>query len=149
MIEWRWYQFSELTVQALYAILALREDVFVIEQHCLYRDLDGKDQHAEHLCGWQAGELIAYCRVLPEDISYPDMLSIGRIVTAQFTRGKGVGRELITQALAHTEKTKPTVAIKISAQYYLERFYHSFGFITQGEPYDEDGILHIAMVLTR
>ena len=150
MITWQWTHFDDLSPARLYAMLALRQEVFVLEQACLYPDLDGLDLHAHHLLGWQPctdGQpvLAATLRCLAPGAKYTEM-SLGRIVTSPATRGTGLGRELVAQGIALAERLHPGHAIRIGAQAHLEHFYASFGFRTVSAPYDEDGILHIDML---
>ncbi|CAH0219800.1 Acetyltransferase SACOL1063 [Massilia sp. Bi118] len=150
MITWQWNGFNALTVAQLYAMLALRQEVFVLEQTCLYPDIDGLDPGAQHLLGWREvdgkAELVAHLRCLAPGAKYEEM-SIGRVVTSPAARGSGLGRELVAQGVALAQQLHPGHAIRIGAQAHLEAFYNSFGFVTVSEPYDEDGILHIDMVL--
>jgi ElaA protein len=150
MITWQWSGFAGLTVAQLYAMLALRQEVFVLEQTCLYPDIDGLDPEAHHLLGWRDAdgkpELVAHLRCLAPGAKYTEM-SIGRVVTSPAARGTGLGRELVAQGIALARRLHPGHAIRIGAQAHLEAFYASFGFVTVSEPYDEDGILHIDMVL--
>lgn len=148
MQQWEWRTFEELNNQELYDILSLRQEVFVIEQHCFYSDLDYQDQQAMHLLGINEGKLTAYLRLLPAHTPYPDAVSFGRVLTAPFARGRGLGKDLITQVLLYLDKRQNTLPIMISAQLYLERFYQSFGFETISGPYDEAGIPHIKMKKT-
>lgn len=148
MQQWEWRTFEELNNQELYDILSLRQEVFVIEQHCFYSDLDYQDQQAMHLLGINEGKLTAYLRLLPTHTPYPDAVSFGRVLTAPFARGRGLGKDLITQVLLYLDKKQNTLPIMISAQLYLERFYQSFGFETISGPYDEAGIPHIKMKKT-
>ena len=150
MIEWQWSSFTDLTAAQLYEMLALRQQVFVLEQACLYPDLDGLDQDAWHLLGWRQEAdgrraLAATLRCLAPGAKYAEM-SLGRIATSAAARGTGVGRELVATGIALAERLHPGHAIRIGAQAYLERFYGSFGFRTVSDPYDEDGILHIDML---
>ena len=145
MIVWHWRSFDELTVHELYAILALRQDVFNVEQICSEPDIDHRDKQAQHLLGLQNNQLVAYLRLFEPDSVYPGAMSIGRVVTAQSARGQGIGKEAMQQAMLHIEKSGNTAPIVISAQIYLTQFYESFGFRTEGEPYDEAGIIHIKM----
>ena len=150
MITWQWNSFADLTAAQLYAMLALRQEVFVLEQACLYPDIDGLDPGAHHLLGWRSDggrpALVAHLRCLAPGAKYDEM-SIGRVVTSPAARGTGLGRELVAQGLALARALHPGHAIRIGAQAHLERFYASFGFVTVSEPYDEDGILHIDMLL--
>lgn len=149
MIEWQWSSFAELTNSEVYEVLALRQQVFVLEQQCLYNDFDGLDQGAHHLLGWRMvdgrRELAAYLRCLAPGAKYEEM-SLGRVLTSQAARRSGIGRELLAQGIALAERAHPGHDIRIGAQQYLERFYQGFGFETVSEPYDEDGIMHIDML---
>jgi ElaA protein len=149
MIEWQWNSFADLTVAQLYEMLALRQQVFVLEQTCLYPDIDGLDTGAYHLLGWRSvdgrRELVASLRCLAPGAKYGEM-SLGRVVTSPVARGTGLGRELVAQGIAHAESLHRGHAIRIGAQAHLERFYANFGFVTVSEPYDEDGIMHVDMV---
>lgn len=139
--------FSELTIDELYEIMVLRQEVFIIEQDCPYLDADGKDQQAWHLMGFDKDEkLIAYSRIVPQGVSYKNYPSIGRIVSSPSVRGKGIGKKLITACLETTEKLFKDQPVKISAQSYLIKFYESFGFEPIGEEYLEDNIPHVAMI---
>lgn len=142
--------FEALTVYELYDIMALRQEVFVVEQNCPYLDADGKDLHAWHIMGRnEEGDLVAYTRVLPPGVSYEGYASIGRVVSAPEVRRSGAGRLIMEHSLALCRALfGPTPPVKISAQTYLIRFYESFGFRSTGEEYLEDGIPHVAMVLT-
>jgi ElaA protein len=147
--EWEWLTFGELTPYQLYDVMALRLDVFTIEQQCIWNDFDGLDQDAHHLLGWRTVDgkrkLAAYLRLLGPGVHYAEM-SIGRVANARFARGTGIGRELMARGVALAERQYPGQRIKIGAQRYLERFYGSFGFETVSEPYDEDGIIHVKML---
>jgi ElaA protein len=130
----------------LYAILQLRSLVFAIEQNCVYPDLDDKDQFSYHLMGWENNKLIAYTRLVPPDISYQNIPSIGRVVTAPSVRRNGIGKELMKRSITKIQELFGNTSIKISAQLYLKKFYESLGFIQTGEKYLEDGLDHIAMI---
>lgn len=142
---WVCKKFEELTVQELYCILRLRSEVFVVEQHCVYLDADGKDLASHHLCGWLHNELIAYCRILPPGLSYEKESSIGRVLTHPAHRKDGYGKILMKKGIEKTYALYPGVQIKIGAQQYLEKFYGNLGFQTVSEPYLEDDIPHISM----
>jgi ElaA protein len=148
-IAWQWCSFAALAGRELYAVLAARQDVFILEQQCFYPDMDGLDVDAHHLLGWHAvdGErrLAAYLRCLAPGAKYVEM-SLGRVLTTAGARGAGVGYQLLEQGIAHAERQHPGARIRIGAQQHLERFYAGFGFATISEPYDEDGILHIDML---
>jgi ElaA protein len=139
-----------LTPGELYAALAARQQVFAVEQQCAFLDADGHDAHAWHLLGW-AGEtdaqsLIAYLRVLDPGCKFAEP-SIGRVLTLPPHRGVGLGRILMAEGIARTAQAWPLRAIRIAAQQRLEAFYASLGFLIAGPPYDEDGIVHVDMVL--
>ena len=149
MIEWQWRAFAELGTADLYAVLARRQQVFVLEQRCFYDDFDGLDQQAHHLLGWQAidgqRQLAAYLRCLAPGVKYLEM-SLGRVLTARAARGTGAGRELLARGIGFACRQHPGHRIRIGAQAYLEDFYRGFGFETVSDPYDEDGILHVDML---
>lgn len=149
MLHWQWKPFQELTLDALYSALALRSEVFVVEQKSLYLDADGHDEAADHLLGWRDDEgrtfLGAYLRVLPPGEKF-DEPSIGRVVTSPRVRGRGVGRELVRRGLEHLDARFPGRGCRISAQLYLQAFYEGFGFKVVTDVYDEDGIPHVQMV---
>ncbi len=147
MINFRLKPFYELTGVQLYAMMALRQEVFVVEQNCPYLDADGKDLKGWHLMGYDDdGKLVAYARLLPKGVSYENHVSIGRILAAASIRGKGAGHELMKEALYQMEQLFPRENIKIGAQVYLRKFYESHGFVVSGEEYLEDGIPHFPMV---
>lgn len=145
-IQWVIKAFEELTPHELYSIIRLRNEVFVVEQQCVFQDADNKDQESYHLMYWQDDQLIAYCRLLPPGLAYNEM-SIGRVVSSPAARGTGAGRELIAIAIEQCYKYFGRGPIRIGAQLYLKKFYASFGFVETGEVYLEDGIEHIEMVL--
>jgi len=146
MINWVCKKFDELMPEELYKILRLRSEVFVVEQNCIYLDMDNKDYHCHHLLGWQGDQLLAYSRIVPSGISYTEF-SIGRIVSSPSARGKGIGRELVQQSIQTLYILYGRKDIRIGAQYYLREFYSSFGFVQKGDIYPEDGIEHIEMLL--
>ncbi len=147
MPEFTCLPFAQLSLQQLYELLALRQEVFVVEQDCPYLDADGKDEPAHHLLGYNTqGQLIAYARLLPPGISYPEYASIGRVITAMPARRTGAGKALMRESLQWCRQLYGAVPVKISAQVYLLKFYRSFGFQEVGEEYLEDDIPHIAMV---
>lgn len=151
MTNWICKKFDELNVDELYAILRLRSEVFVVEQTCIFLDMDNKDQAAHHLMGWQneegqPGQLVGYARLLPAGISYVES-SIGRIVTSPAARGTGMGKALLRQGIQTLYTLHGKRVIRIGAQFYLKKFYESFGFEQASESYMEDGIEHIEMLL--
>jgi len=144
-LNWVYKAFGELTVNELYAMMQLRNEVFVVEQDCVYQDADDKDQPAYHLCGWDGDMLVAHCRILPAGISYPDHPSIGRVVTSPKYRKGGHGRQLMELGIKKTIEQFGDPVIIISAQFYLNNFYQSLGFVPISETYLEDDIPHIKM----
>lgn len=151
-VVWRCKSWAELGREELYGLLRLRTEVFVVEQDCVYQDLDDKDKDALHVWMEQAGapadqggQILATTRLLPVGVSYKREVSIGRVVTAQSVRRGGWGRKLMKRSLDEVHAAWPGEPIRISAQEYLEDFYSSFGFSTVGEVYLEDGIPHVAM----
>jgi len=141
--------YPALTIDQLYQLLRLRAEVFVVEQDCVYQDLDDKDQQAIHLLGLtEDGRLAAYTRILARGISYADYASIGRVITAPFARGKGIGRPLMRESLKVLFGNYGEQTVKISAQAHLNKYYQSVGFEGIGDIYDEDGIPHRAMLFT-
>ncbi len=141
------YRFTELSVTQLYALLQLRSAVFVLEQQCIYQDMDDLDQQAVHLLVSDgADQLCAYARILPPGTVYAEA-AIGRILTAEAFRNKGYGRWLITQSVNCTNSLYPHASIRIGAQAHLQSLYRACGFNTVGQPYDEDGIEHVEMLL--
>jgi ElaA protein len=146
MITWTCKSFDELTTKELYAILRLRSEVFVVEQNCVFLDMDNKDLRCHHLMGWEDDQLLGYSRVLGAGISYEES-SIGRIVTSPAARGRGAGRDLLIQSIDTLYSLHGKRDIRIGAQYYLKKFYESFGFVQKGDIYLEDGIEHIEMLL--
>ncbi|MBB3117176.1 GNAT family N-acetyltransferase [Pseudoduganella violacea] len=149
MIEWQWRDFDGIPGRHLYELLRQRQDVFVLEQQCLYPDLDGYDQGAHHLLGWREiggkRELAAYLRCIAPGVKFPEM-SLGRVLTTAAARGIGAGRLLVAEGVRQAELQHPGHRIRIGAQAHLEQFYAGFGFRTISAPYDEDGIAHIDML---
>ncbi len=138
-----WYErgFAELTRDELYAILELRERVFVVEQKCAYQDADGVDPVSRHLWATNGGEIVAYLRIVPAGQKY-DEVAIGRVIVAQAMRGTGLGKELMRRGLA----AAGAVPVRLSAQAHLEKFYADLGFRRVSDVYDEDGIPHVEML---
>ncbi|MBU1567899.1 MAG: GNAT family N-acetyltransferase [Proteobacteria bacterium] len=150
-LNWQWYTFEDLSSEDLYAILTLRQQVFVVEQQCAYLDCDGLDQGALHLVGWQKIERhsnpLAYLRViLPKKEG--EMPVIGRLLTHPEIRGKGAGETLLVLGLQRIQTIYTESSIRISAQHYLLDFYQRFGFAPVSDIYEEDGIPHISMILS-
>ena len=146
-IEWRYLAFDELTGAELYAVLQLRSEVFVVEQACVFQDMDGADAQAMHLLGALEGTLVAYARCFAAGIKFAEA-SIGRIVTRHSVRGSGAGHALVEKAIAcllQHSGAQPQ-SIRIGAQAPLEAFYRQHGFAKAGPMYLEDGIAHIEML---
>lgn len=144
-INWLLKKFDELTPHQLYAILQLRNEVFVVEQNCVFQDADNKDQNSYHLMGFSGKELVAYTRLVPAGEAY-DEASIGRVVTSPSVRGSGAGKELMQQSIKNLYQLFGKQPIKLGAQLYLKKFYESFGFEKVSDVYLEDGIEHIYMI---
>ena len=137
--------FKDLTTQELYDILQLRSEVFVVEQDCVYQDIDSKDQKALHVIGYKNNRVVAYTRIFkPGD--YFDLASIGRVVVSQKERDNKYGYDIMKASIKAIKDIFNESTIKISAQYYLKQFYSNLEFKQVGVEYLEDGIPHIAMV---
>jgi ElaA protein len=146
-LRWTLGRLPELGPLDVYDLLALRSEVFVVEQTCIFQDADGVDMQAHHLLGRdEHGALKAVLRIVDPGVKYAEP-SIGRVISAPAVRGTGAGRELMAFGIAHTRRLWPGQAIRISAQARLERFYREFGFRTVTEPYLEDDIPHVEMLL--
>ena len=141
-------RFDELTLQELHDLLALRQEIFVVEQECAYLDIDGFDKEALHVL-FRADEksrIIAYARIAPVGLIYAEHVAIGRVLVAEKFRSQGYGKKIMKFAMRMINDLFPLTPIKISAQCYLENFYTDIGFKSVGASYLEDGIPHIAMV---
>lgn len=144
-METRLRTFDQLSTGELYELLRLRSQVFVVEQECIYLDLDGKDLKALHLLGYEGDTLAAYTRLFaPGD--YFAEASIGRVAVSPEFRGRGLGREIMKASLVAVQSQFGPVPVCLSAQSYLRRFYEELGFRVEGEEYFEDGIPHIKML---
>jgi len=148
MIEWKILRFEQLTTMQLYQLLALRVEVFVVEQTCYYQELDGKDfePQTHHVMGTIDEKVVAYTRVLAPGVSYNDYASIGRVIVDKSCRGMNVGNDLMERSMALTRQLWSQTQVKISAQQPLETFYNQFGFHKASAMYLEDDIPHIAMI---
>jgi len=144
LIDWRFARFEELSPHEVHDLYRLRVAVFIVEQDCVFQDVDGVDTQCWHLLGHSNGDLVAYCRFVPPGVKYTEP-SIGRVITAPSVRGTGMGRVLMREAMKRAERLWPGQPLRIGAQAHLERFYNEFGFTKSSEPYDEDGIMHIEM----
>ncbi len=143
-VAWKCKLFDELLPQEFYAIIRLRNEVFVVEQNCVFQDADNVDQHCYHLAGYIHNHLVAYARLVPAGITFPQ-ISIGRIITSPGHRKTGIGKMLMDHAMENAYRLFGKQTIRIGAQLYLKKFYESFGFVQDGAIYDEDGIDHIHM----
>jgi len=145
-MNWHFARFDDLSPRDIHDLYQARVAVFVLEQKCPFQDVDGADPQCWHLIGRASpqGEVLAYSRLVPPGVKYPEP-SIGRVLTTAAARRTGAGRELMAESIARLEKLWPGRPIRIGAQQYLERFYGSFGFARTSAPYDEDGIMHIEM----
>ena len=144
-IQWLLKKFEELSPYQVYAMLQLRNEVFVVEQHCVFQDADDKDQLSYHFLGFNDNKLVAYTRIVPAGVIY-EQASIGRVVTSPSVRRSGAGRQLMQHSIQTVYNLFGTVPIKIGAQLYLKKFYESLGFVQISEVYLEDGIEHIYML---
>ena len=137
--------FAELSTKELHDILQLRAEVFVVEQNCVYQDIDGKDEKALHVIGFKNGKIVAYCRIFKAG-DYFEKASVGRVMVAKNERKFGYGHVIFQQSVEAVKEFFNETSIKISAQLYLKKFYESHGFVQVGEGYLEDDIPHIAMI---
>ena len=144
-VVWSTSSFGQLGKRELYELIRLRQDVFIVEQDCAYADLDGLDEKSFHMRGYEDGKLLAYQRLLPPGLSYPES-SIGRILVGPEGRGRQLGRELVQRGIDYNMNHWPESPIRIGAQAHLADFYGSLGFNVDGEEYVEDGIPHVHMV---
>ncbi len=142
--RWEHRAFAELQIAELYGLLKLRQEVFVVEQACVYLDADGLDARASHLFAVDGDTVVACARIFAPGVR-EDAAVIGRVVTAVSRRGQGLGRELMRRAIRIIEEAHGATPIQIGAQQYLQRFYESFGFVRNGDDYLEDGIVHLPM----
>lgn len=146
LLQWQCHPFEGFTPHALYEMLQLRDRVFVLEQQSIYGDVDGVDLHCHHLLGRDdQGRLLAYARLIAPGVKYPDATAIGRVVLEPAARGKGLGNQLLAEAVAHSLRLYPGAPIMLSAQTAAQGLYERFGFVAVSEPYDDGGILHVDM----
>lgn len=151
LLQWQFLRFEELSVHQLYALLQLRSEAFVVEQRCVYQDMDGGDVHAMHLLGSVDGKILACARCFQKGQTFEHgaqqiEASIGRVVTHASLRGQGAGHLLMQEAIARTRAHWGHIPIRISAQAHLKDFYAQHGFAVVGKAYDEDGIPHLGML---
>lgn len=139
--------FQDLTNDQLYDLLKLRQDVFVIEQDCIYQDFDGFDKQAVHFLIYKNGAIAAYSRIFAPGIKYKENSSIGRIIVSKQFRGGELGRLLITESIEYCLENFPGIIIKIEAQAHLKEYYRKLGFDPYSEIYEVDEIPHLEMIL--
>ena len=144
-MEWRYKQFVQLTPFEVYELLQLRAEVFVVEQNCVFLEPDGIDNRCLHLLGYNNNKLLAYTRIVPPGLAY-NQASIGRVVTSPSVRNTGAGKKLMQRSIDMLYSSFGKVTIKIAAQFYLKKFYESFGFYQVREVYLDDGIEQIHML---
>lgn len=144
-MNWEIKKFNELRGEEVYDILKLRSEVFVIEQQCIYQECDGKDNKSYHLFAKENGQIIAYLRILEKGVSYNE-ISIGRVLTDQKFRSKGLAKQMMLRAIEFIENCLNEKTIRISAQEYLLNFYSSLRFTKVSEGYLEDNIPHVEML---
>jgi len=147
-LTWRTCRFDDLSVRELEYIYMARQQVFAIEQHCVYLDVDGCDEEAWHVAAWSAQHRVplAYARLIDPGRKYAEP-SMGRVITTQAARGMGLGRTLVRRVIELSRREFPGHGMRISAQSQLERFYAAEGFVIVGQRYMEDGIPHTEMLL--
>ena len=146
LLQWQCHPFEGFTPHALYEMLQLRDRVFVLEQQSIYGDVDGVDLHCHHLLGRDdQGRLLGYARLIAPGVKYPDATAIGRVVLEPAARGKGLGNQLLAEAVAHSLRLYPAAPIMLSAQTAAQGLYERFGFVAVSAPYDDGGILHVDM----
>ena len=153
VLQWQWARLPDLSAMDLYAVLAARQTVFAVEQHCAFQDADGLDIHAWHLVGWAHADSVvdgrrvvaSYLRLIDPGRKFAEP-SIGRVLTTPAFRGTGQGRVVMIEGLARAARVHPRHAIRIAAQQRLETFYASLGFRTASAPFEEDGIPHVEML---
>lgn len=145
-INWRCARLHELSPLELQRIHIARQQVFAVEQNCVFQDADEVDEHSAHLAAWREdGVLLAYARIVDPGLKYTEP-SIGRVLTTSTARGSGVGRALVRRAVEQAVAAFPGRGVRISAQLRLAPFYAEAGFVSVGEPYLEDGMPHIEML---
>jgi ElaA protein len=151
LVQWQFLPFDVLTGAQMYAVMQLRSEVFVVEQNCIFQDMDGKDAQAMHLLGLQqingTEVLVAYARCFDRGVSFVEA-SIGRVVTSHRARGHGLGHQLMREAVAALTRTWGEQPIRIGAQAHLNGFYAQHDFVDMQLPYLEDGIPHLEMLRT-
>ena len=147
-LRWVTKTFNELNANELYSLLRLRSEVFVVEQNCIFLDMDNNDQKAFHTIGFIGEEVVATTRLFDKNIMYDGYQSIGRVVGSPKHRGLGIGKALMQYSIQECERLFGKGPIKIGAQLYLKKFYNEQGFEQSGDVYLEDEIDHIPMIRT-
>lgn len=147
-MDWNTYHFDELTARKLYEFLKLRVDVFIVEQECPYPELDNLDQESIHMAYTENGRTLAYARLVPGGVKY-DLPSIGRVIVHPDARSRGLAKQLLEKSIDYILMEWKANEIQLQGQVYLKGFYESFGFVPMSEEYDEDGIPHVDMKLTK
>jgi len=142
-VRWKTQKFEELSNFEIYEILAFRSEVFIVEQTCVYNDVDGQDFDSIHISGYEKEKLIAYARIVPAQRAKG--VSIGRVLVRNEHRGNGIGHELMKHCLAACEFYFQGENLEMSAQKHLQDYYTKHGFVRDGDPYLEDGIPHVLM----
>jgi ElaA protein len=149
-VVWWHGRFDGMELRQLHDLLMLRQQIFIIEQNCIFPDIDGLDPLSFHVVGMRDGQVVAATRIVPPGID-PDHSqqgldpAIGRVVAASSLRGMGIGRDIMMQSILACQKYFPESGIFLNGQQHLARFYQGLGFVQEGEPFDEDGIPHISM----
>ena len=149
-ITWWRGTFDDMSLHQLHDLLMLRQQIFIIEQNCIFPEIDGLDPLSVHVLGLMDGKVVAATRIVPAGIDphhsqQGNDPAIGRVVTSADLRGKGIGREIMKQSILACEEQFADLGIFLNAQHHLEKFYGALGFVQEGEPFDEDGIPHISM----
>ncbi|MEW8994080.1 GNAT family N-acetyltransferase [Clostridium sp.] len=144
-MEFKIKKFNELTIEELYKILRARNEVFVVEQACIYQDCDNKDYNSYHLYLEEGNEVVGYLRIVNKGISY-DEISIGRVLVKETHRNKGLSRRMMLEGIKFIEENLNSTEIRLSGQVYIKRFYESLGFKQVSEEYLEDDIPHVEML---
>lgn len=146
-LQWRWFGLADFDPLTLYAYLKLRQDVFIVEQSCVYPDMDQYDAVSQHLLGLdEQGRVLASLRLVPPGLKYAEP-SIGRVITHPDARRGGTGSKLVAEGLRMSSQLYPQQGHRIGAQAHLQGFYALFGFVTIGQEYLEDDIPHIDMLI--
>lgn len=144
-MEFKIKKFNELTIEELYKILRARNEVFVVEQACIYQDCDNKDYNSYHLYLEEGNEVVGYLRIVNKGISY-DEISIGRVLVKETHRNKGLSRRMMLEGIKFIEENLNSTEIRLSGQVYIKKFYESLGFKQVSEEYLEDDIPHVEML---